>query len=89
MNNKSLELLPALDERHDDLEGVGEDGVAVVAALDGFDEDVGPPRLDGQPHRVLVHPVVEATLEHLQRKKSLELEAKKSQTQKCKNVIDG
>ena len=71
INNKSLELLPALDERHDDLEGVGEDGVAVVAALDGFDEDVGPPRLDGQPHRVLVHPVVEATLEHLQRKENV------------------
>jgi hypothetical protein len=61
---------PVLDEGHDDLEGVGQDGVAVVAALDGLDEDVGAARLDGQAHRVLEHAVFEAALEHLRAKKS-------------------
>ena len=56
-----------MDESHDDLEGVGENGVAVVASLDGFDEDVSATRLDGQTHGVLEHPVVEATLEHLEK----------------------
>ncbi len=56
---------PVLDESHDDLESVCQDGVSVVAFLDGLYEDVGPASFDGQTHRVLEHPVLEATLEHL------------------------
>ena len=59
---------PVLDESHDDLEGVGQDGVAVVTFLDCRDEDVGPASLNGQAHRVLEHLVLEATLEHLKMK---------------------
>jgi len=56
---------PVLDKGHDDLEGVCEDRIPVVAPLHGLDEDIGPPGLDGQPHRVLEHLVGEASLEHL------------------------
>ena len=56
-----------MDESHDDLEGIGENGVAVVASLDGLDEDVSATCLDSQTHGVLEHPVVETTLEHLEK----------------------
>ena len=56
---------PVLDERHDDLEGVSQDGVAVVTPLDSFNENVGASRLNGQTHCMFEHAVVKATLEHL------------------------
>jgi hypothetical protein len=59
--------IPVLDESHDDLEGVGENGVAIVTSLDSLDEDVSATSLYSQTHGVLKHPVVKAALEHLEK----------------------